>query len=195
MSGPLLSKCQMVAWVASLRDPVEMALFDFSSLSLAPWAQPFSPRPPSHPPFVQAWYADRLTLKSGSHGDEKGSLTSPGTRQIPMQELSAILKSCPRINRQSTFTYDLFSPLNKDTQVLSAILHTHSTTNLTRWRQANLRVRGLFWKPLLHVWRISYDFVYLFCNLDSEETEAKPNIYYWFKVCETQGHSYVPAKL
>ena len=40
MSGPLLSKCQMVARVASLRDPVEMALFDFSSLSLAPSAQP-----------------------------------------------------------------------------------------------------------------------------------------------------------
>lgn len=57
MSGPLLSKCQMVACVASLRDPVEMALFDFSSLSLAPWAQPFSlplSRAPSHPPFVQS---------------------------------------------------------------------------------------------------------------------------------------------
>lgn len=40
MSGPLLSKCQMVARVASLRDPVEMALFDSSSLSLAPSAQP-----------------------------------------------------------------------------------------------------------------------------------------------------------
>lgn len=42
MSGSLLSKCQMVARVASLRDPVEMALFDFSSrsLSLAPSAQP-----------------------------------------------------------------------------------------------------------------------------------------------------------
>lgn len=42
MSGPLLSKCQMVARVASLRDPVEMPLFDFSSLSLAPSAQPVS---------------------------------------------------------------------------------------------------------------------------------------------------------
>lgn len=42
MSGPLLSKCQMVVRVASLRDPVEMALFDFSSLSLAPSPQPFS---------------------------------------------------------------------------------------------------------------------------------------------------------
>ena len=48
MSGPLLSECQMVARVASLRDPVEMALFDFSSrslslsLSLAPSAQPVS---------------------------------------------------------------------------------------------------------------------------------------------------------
>lgn len=42
MSGPLLLKCQMVVRVASLRDPVEMALFDFSSLSLAPSAQPFS---------------------------------------------------------------------------------------------------------------------------------------------------------
>lgn len=42
MSGPLLSKCQMVVRVASVRDPVEMALFDFSSLSLTPSLQPFS---------------------------------------------------------------------------------------------------------------------------------------------------------
>lgn len=42
MSGPLLSKCQMLVRVASLRDPVETVLFDFSSLSLAPSAQPFS---------------------------------------------------------------------------------------------------------------------------------------------------------
>lgn len=34
MSGPLLLECQMVVRVASLRDPVEMALFDFSSRSL-----------------------------------------------------------------------------------------------------------------------------------------------------------------
>lgn len=80
--APLLSKCQMVVRVASLRDPVEMALFDFSSLSLAPSAQPFSLSLP-HPGFVQFWYADRLTLKRGSHGDEKGLLTSPGTRQTP----------------------------------------------------------------------------------------------------------------
>lgn len=131
-SGPLLSKCQTVAWVASLRDPVEMALFDFSSLPLAPWAQPFSPSTP-HPAFVQSWYADRLTLKRGSHGDEKGPLTSPGTRQIPMQGLRAILKSCPRIHRQSTFTYELFSPLNKDTQVLSAILQTHTHRAQQTW--------------------------------------------------------------
>lgn len=54
MSGPLLSKCQMVARVASLRDPVEMALFDFSScsLSLAPSAQPVF-LPLSLPLFVQ----------------------------------------------------------------------------------------------------------------------------------------------
>lgn len=52
MSGPLLSKCQMVVRVASLRDPVEMALFDFSSLSLAPSAQPFS-LSLSRPLFVQ----------------------------------------------------------------------------------------------------------------------------------------------
>lgn len=54
MSGPLLSKCQMVARVASLRDPVEMALFDFSSLSLspAPSAQPVF-LAPSLPLFVQ----------------------------------------------------------------------------------------------------------------------------------------------
>lgn len=42
MSGPPLSKCQMLVRVASWRDPVETALFDFSSLSLAPSAQPFS---------------------------------------------------------------------------------------------------------------------------------------------------------
>lgn len=42
VSGPLLSECQAVARVASLRDPVEMLLFDFSSrcLSPAPYAQP-----------------------------------------------------------------------------------------------------------------------------------------------------------
>lgn len=38
MSGPLLSKCQMLVRVASCRDPVEMALFDFSSLSMGPSA-------------------------------------------------------------------------------------------------------------------------------------------------------------
>lgn len=35
MSGPLLLECQMVVRVASLRDPVEMVLFDFSSRSLS----------------------------------------------------------------------------------------------------------------------------------------------------------------
>lgn len=42
VSGPLLLECQAVARVASLRNPVEMLLFDFSSrcLSPAPYAQP-----------------------------------------------------------------------------------------------------------------------------------------------------------
>lgn len=43
--------------------------------------------------FVQFWYADRLTLKRSSHGDKKGPLMSPGTRQTPIQRLHATLKS------------------------------------------------------------------------------------------------------
>lgn len=35
MSGPLLLECQAVARVASLRNPVEMLLFDFSSRCLS----------------------------------------------------------------------------------------------------------------------------------------------------------------
>lgn len=47
----------------------------------------------SLPLFVRFWYADRLTLKRGSHGDKKGPLTSLGTRQTPVQRRHAILKS------------------------------------------------------------------------------------------------------
>lgn len=111
-----------------------------------------------------------------------------------MQGLSAILKSCPRINRQSTFTYELFSPLNKDTQVLSAILHVHKHNKHDTMETGKLESAR---SPLVAFAKsvTSYDFIHLFCNLDSEETEAKPNSYCCSKVRRTQGHSYFPAKL
>lgn len=87
--------------------------------------------------FVQFWYADRLTLKRGSHGDKKGPLTSPGTRQTPIQRLHAILKSQSGINRQSTFTCDLFFAYMRIQSKLFPCLHISSKflpTKLSFWR-------------------------------------------------------------
>lgn len=217
MSGPLLSKCQMVARVASLRDPVEMALFDFSSRSLS-FALSSHSVFPTLPPlsfFVPFWYADRLTLKRGSHGDKKGPLTSPGTRQTPMQWLRAILKSWPRINRQPVFTYDLFFYLNEDTQKPTAIFTHFRFFSGNFWQPQQTYPLHIGKKTLLDraMWISLIHFTLnvrrrssVFLNLDYGESEAKLNIllssedsllqshYCWLYVFTTLQHETIPAE-